>query len=447
MAKLIVGNSRTVEMVGELAELTPDERAAGGCVAQRMLWFARDGDVLVLPRLPRPEYLDYVTGLTEVDPASLALFAPPEGVLGADLLTPDRLADTRFRHQVREAVRGRAVDRVLAVFHDVPTVEFVDAVGLRSALPGWAFSTQDGNALVNSKAVFRAVAAGAGVPIAPGWVVSRPGEMATALAGMLASGESVIVKQEFQSGGMGNEVLSADGGVRLAGAPRLVVLPESEAVTGYVARRFDELTQGGRHRLVIERYLADCDTVYAEYLVGAGGEVLQGTGELLMEPVVVGEVVPAQALTGEAEDTLVAEGRKLCGAFRAMGYRGYLSTDAVLTPAGEVVFTETNGRLSGSTHLHAVVRSRLVPEPYRKRRVLLERGGWSVPSFASAVERLDETGLAFDPRTGTGVVLTGDLMPDSTVTPCVVAEDAEAARAVERRMTALFAASPSLTDR
>lgn len=447
MAKMIVGNSRTEEMVGELAELAPDEGAAGGCVAQRMLWFARDGDVLVLPRLPRPEYLGYVTGLTGVDPASLALFAPPDGILGADLLTPERLADVGFRDLVREALRSRVIDRVLAVFNDVSTVDFVDAVGLRSASPGWAFSAQGGNALVNSKAVFRAVAAGADVPIAPGRVVSRPGEIEAALTGILTSGQSVILKQEFQSGGMGNEVLSVSGGVRLAGAPRLVVLPEVAAVTEYVARRWAELTLGGRHRLVIERYLAGCDTVYAEYLVGEDGEELQGTGELLMEPVVVGEIIPAQALTDEAADTLVAAGRKLCGAFRAMGYRGYLSTDAVLTPAGEVVFTETNGRLSGSTHLHAVVRSRLVPEPYRGRRVLLERGGWSVPSFTSAVERLDEAGLGFDPRTGTGVVLTSDLMPDCTVTPCVVAEDAESARTVERRVTALFTASPSLTDR
>jgi hypothetical protein len=439
MTALIVGNSRTEEMVGELAELSPDDRAAGGCVAQRMLWFSGPGDVLVLPRLPRAEYLAYVTGLTGVDPASLTLFAPPEGVLGADLLTPDRLVGADFRDRVRGALHGRLVDRVLAVFNDVSLVEFVDAVGLRSVMPGFPFSVQGGDALVNSKAVFRAVAAGAGVAIAPGRVVTRPGEAESVLVGLLMSGQSAMVKQEFQSGGMGNEILSPAGGVRQAGAHRLVVVPDAPAVARYVDRRWAELTVGGRHRLVIERYLPGCDTVYAEFLIGEDGEQLLGTGELLMEPVVVGEMVPAQAPAGAAMDRLVAAGRSLCRSFRAMGYRGYLSTDAVLTPDGEVVFTETNGRLSGSTHLHTVIGPRLAP---RAPRVLLERSGWAVPSFTAALERLAGVGLAFDPAAGTGVVLTSDLMPDSTLTRCVVAEDAESARAIDQRVTDLFTLLP-----
>src|SRR4051794_31442497 len=99
MPSLIVGNSRTEEMVGALAALTPAARQAGGCSALRLLWFAEAGDVLVLPYQPSAEYLSYVTGVTGVDPASLALLTPPPGELGTDLLTPDRLADSGFREQ------------------------------------------------------------------------------------------------------------------------------------------------------------------------------------------------------------------------------------------------------------------------------------------------------------------------------------------------------------
>jgi hypothetical protein len=441
---LVIGNSRTEEMVGDLAALTSEELRAGGCAAQRSLWFAGDGDVVVLPWLPRAEYLAYVTGLTGTDPDSLAIVAPPPGTLGVDLLTPDRTSDPDFRAQLRAALRGRDVDHVLAVYKDPPTVELACAVGLGPAVPGHLFSAQDGDALVNSKAVFRAVAAAAGVPIPPGVVTAQPGRAEVAIADLLAEGDSVIVKQEFQSGGFGNEILSPAAGMRVAGAPTMVVLPDGPSVSGYLARRWEWLTAGGRHRLVVERYLPGCDTVYAEYVVGDRGEELLGTGELLMEPVAVGEVVPAQALTDAGRATLVDAGRRLCRAYGAIGYRGFLSTDAVLTPAGEIVFTETNGRLSGSTHLHTVVRARLVAEEHRERRVLLERRGWAVPSFSAALERLTGAGLGYDQHTSTGVVLTGDRTPDGTLTYCVVAEDLATARATADRLTALFTVAESL---
>ncbi len=157
-----------------------------------------------------------------------------------------------------------------------------------------------------------------------------------------------------------------------------------------------------------------------------------------MEPVAVGEIVPAQALTPAGRAVLVESGLRLCGSLHAMGYRGYLSADAVLTPAGEIVFTETNGRISGSTHLHISIGARVLDAAHRGRRVLLQRGGWAVPSFATAVERLKDADLAFDREAGLGVVLVSDLMPDGTLAYCVVAEDLESAQTLNRQLIRLF---------
>jgi hypothetical protein len=434
---LILGNSRTEEMVGELAALTRFERQVGGVAALRLLWFARSGDVLVLPYPLRHEYLAYVTGLTGTDPGSLAVLVPPPGALGPDLLTPDRTADPGFREQVRAVVQARGVDRVLAVYKDVSIAQFADAVGL--AVPGHAFSAQGGDAIVNSKAVFRAMAAGAGVPIAQGLATIRKIEAQGAITELLAAGHSVIVKQEFQSGGFGNEILSPVAGVRVAGAPREVVLPDAAAVADYLAQHWPRLTVSGRRPLIIEHYLSGCDTVYAEYLIADDGPVLSGTGQLLMEPVAAGEIVPAQALTPASRAFLVESGLRLCRSLHGIGYRGYLSADAVLTPAGEIVFTETNGRISGSTHLHTSIGARVLGAAHRGRRVLLQRRGWAVPSLAAAAERLREAGLAFDRETGSGVVLVSDLMPDDTLGYCVVAEDREMAVMLNRELTGLFA--------
>lgn len=446
MPALVLGNSRTEEMVGELAALTGLERQLGGCAALRSLWFTQSGDVVVLPYPPRDEYLTYVTDLTHTDPGSLTVLVPPPGVLGADLLTPDRTADPGFRKQAQAAVRERGVDRVLAVYKDVPIAQFAVAVGL--ALPGHAFAAQGGDAIVNSKAAFRALAAGAGVPIAQGLATTRKIEAQAAITELLAAGHSVMVKQEYQSGGFGNEILSPVAGVRLAGAPAAVVLPDSAAVADYLEQRWEGLTVGGSLKLIIEQYLPDCATVYAEYLICDEGPELSGTGEILMEPVAIGEIVPAQALTPASRTFLVESGLRLCRSLHAMGYRGYLSADAVLTPAGDIVFTETNGRISGSTHLHISIGARVLDAAHRGRRVLLQLSGWAVPSFAAAVERLRDADLAFDRETGVGVVLVSDLMPDGTLSYCVVAENLESARALDRRLTGLFdlAAQGSTVD-
>src|SRR3954469_25602523 len=102
--KLIIANTRTEEMNGDLSRLSGAERTGGAWGAQAMLWFATDGDVVVLPWLPPPALLAYVTGLTRTDPRSLTLLAPSPGDLGEDLLTPDRMADAELRAELRKAL-------------------------------------------------------------------------------------------------------------------------------------------------------------------------------------------------------------------------------------------------------------------------------------------------------------------------------------------------------
>jgi hypothetical protein len=438
MSKLIITNSRTEEMVGDLALLTPEERLAGGWGAQRMFWFAADGDVLVLPWIAEDEYVDYVLGLTGTDRSTLTLLVPPPGYLGPELLTPDRLADEQFREELREVLAGRDIDKMLTAYDDTFVVELAKAMGVEHALPGFAFSEQGGDALVNSKAAFRAVAAGIGVAIAPGIIASTPDQAEGTIARILGRGDNVIVKKEFAGGGFGNEILAAAEGVRPTGARNVVVLPDVDAIKLYVAERWSWLTGERDDRLVIEQYFADAVTVYAEFVVTDEGCDLLGTGEIVMEPVAIGEIVPPQSITPDAHDELVVMGRRICEAFRGVGYRGNISADAIRTQDGDIVFSETNGRLTGSTHLHAVLRDRMTHPRHRGDRVMVERAAWTVPSFASAVEQLAANGLAFDKETATGVVLTANYVPvNSMVMYCVVSEDFESAKGIVEAIAAL----------
>jgi hypothetical protein len=451
MTTILVGNNRTEEMLGDLSVLDAVERRLAGCGAQAIAWWARDGDILVLPWAPAADFLDYLTGHTGANPRAVHIVVPPPGYAGGDLLTADRLADERLHRDLRAALAGRTVDRILPVFPDAAVVAMATALGAEAALPGAGFTGQGGSVMVNSKALFRAVAAGVGVPIAPGRIVANPREAEQVISELLDGGP-VMLKHELHLGGGGNEVLSRVDGVAPSGARRVVVLPDRAGVREYVASRWDWLSHGGRNRLVVERFFAGSTPVYAEFHITEDGVELSGTGEMLMEPVVVGEIVPAtgrppataaEPATGLPPATaaeLVDLGAKLCRAFGAIGYRGTLSADAVVTPAGQVLFTEANGRLTGSSHLHEIIGPLLAgPE----RRVLLERYDLLVPSFRDAVTRLADSGLAYDPATRLGVVLINDYGPvGGSVAYCVVAEDMAAALDRVERLIALFTDVP-----
>ncbi|MEU8926940.1 peptide ligase PGM1-related protein [Kitasatospora sp. NPDC048545] len=441
MTTLCIANNRTEEMVGDLTGMTPLEQRFAGCGAQRMLWWAEDGDVLVLPWGPDPEYLAYVTGLTGVRADSLTFVIPPAGAEGDQMLTTDRLADPGFRAELRRVLEGRTVEEVLAISPNGAVAELADALGVAHAMPGQPFAAQGGNALVNSKAGFRAVAAGTGVPIPPGRVAGSPAEVEAAVEDLLAQGHSVMVKVEFQAGGFGNEVLTRDERVdTAAGAERVVPLPDRAAVAAYVAGRWAWLTGGRGQRVVVERYFTDSVALYAQFVIDDTAVVLAGCGEMVMQPVVVGEITPPVTPDAEAVAEMVAQGAKLCEALRVIGYRGTVSADAVLTPKGEIRFHETNGRLTGSSHLHDAYFGRLLRAEHRDSRYILELAGLKVPSFARAVAAIGEAGLAFDPETGTGVLYSCDFAPaDGSVMYCTVAETPEAARALEAALLALFA--------
>ncbi|MFJ6618074.1 peptide ligase PGM1-related protein [Kitasatospora sp. NPDC091335] len=440
MTTLCIANNRTEEMVGDLTGMTPPEQLAAGCGAQRMLWWAEDGDVLVLPWRPDPAYLAYVTGLTGVRADSLAFVVPPPGAQGDQVLTTDRLADPGFLAELRRVLDGRTVDEVLAISPNGAVAELAAALGVAHAMPGRPFAAQGGNALVNSKAGFRALAAGAGVPIPPGRVAGSPPEVEAAIEHLLAQGHSVMVKVEYQAGGLGNEILARDERVEAVGAERVVPLADRAAVAAYVAGRWTWLTGGRCQRVVVERYFGDSVPLYAQFAVDDTAVVLSGCGEMVMRPVVVGEITPPVTPDAGALAELVDQGARLCEVLRVIGYRGTVSADAVLTPKGEIYFHETNGRLTGSSHLLDVYLGRLLREEHRGSRYLLELEGLRVPSFAQGVAAIGEAGLAFDPATGTGVLFSSDYGPvDGSVMYCVVAGSPEAVRALESALLALFA--------
>ncbi|MFJ9821060.1 peptide ligase PGM1-related protein [Streptomyces sp. NPDC101151] len=113
--------------------------------------------------------------------------------------------------------------------------------------------------------------------------------------------------------------------------------------------------------------------------------------------------------------------------------------DAYLTPDRDIFFCETNGRITGATHILDVFRTRLLSAELRERRVFFEHFHLPVPSFEQATDQLQESGLAYEPETGTGVILVADLVEEgATVIYCVVAPDLNGAEKMQEQLHHLF---------
>lgn len=438
-ARLIVGNTNNEHLVSDLEAFPPGRRAVAGNLSARLLWMLRPGDVLVLPQAQDERFVRYVLGELGVDRDSVTLLVPPPGVVGHDLLTGDRLSGEAFRRTVREAVAASGAELLIPYVFDPSIAALADHLGMEKAPEGAAFLEAGGADLLNSKAVFRAVAAGIGVPLAEG-VATRERARAREFAGrLLARGDAVILKQDFHIGGFGNEILAPGPCVRQIGASALTVLADDASVGRYFEDDWDRWTNGGRHPAVLEHYLPDSVAVGAEIAVTSGDVRVLNAGEMRMAPAFDGIVAPGTPGTEAARATFNEAALALSRAVRAIGYRGLINIDGVVAPDGRTLLTEFNGRLGGSTHLHCLAEHLLGPD-YAAHRVLITRNTWRVPSLDEALRRTRSAGIAFDHADGTGVLLICDHTRQfGTVEYCVAARDLETALGIEKTLAALFA--------
>src|ERR1700744_1932747 len=333
--------------------------------SQRLLWFAADGDALVLPGLPGDDFLRHVCALTAVDPASLSFHVPPPGRYAGKVIDPYSLLDDSFAADLENALgkSPTAVEEILSFWPSPVLPLLAERLGLRHLVPGADFMAQNGGELANSKATFRALAAGAGVPMVPGAVCHSSYEAEHALQGLLGNTGAVLVKQAHNGAGAGNELVIQDDSLRTDHAEAKFLhqlAPGPEGIRAYLNERWDWASQGRRYAVVIEEFRPDSRTVYIEFLADDTGVRLSGSGTIVFEkrrP--VRESVPLRGVPGPARAELECAALRLAAVYQAIGYRGYMSTDAVMDQSGRFFFTEMNARVTGSLHIYGPIAGRV----------------------------------------------------------------------------------------
>jgi biotin carboxylase len=364
---------------------------------------------------------------------------PPTGI---EALTAERLTNPAFLSDLVTAIAGRQIQEVFALWPSSSVANLALSLNAQRAMPGYGFVEQGGGALVNSKAIFRAIARGVDVPVPQGAVCVSRRAAERVIQELLEPGRPLIIKRDYLSSGRGNEILTAGEGVTPIGARRVVTAPTREAISAYLDERWEWLTDSARSWVVIERYFPGSRAVFAEFLLTDQGIELGGHGEMLSAPLAIGEIMPAPSLDPEILDRIIDGGRRLSQAVHALGYRGRLSADSIVTPTGDVFFSEYNGRITGSTHFYTIIGGKILGADFGAKRLILERlwpSGWSVPSFVVAYTKIQQAGLAFDTVSRTGVILANAHDWHNNGVPyCIVASDLHTALAYDAKLALHF---------
>lgn len=412
-------------LIGNHIDPAIRERGDMRAWTQRIVWFAREGDLIVLSDMPDERFLRYATSLTGVNPDMLRILVAPAGPHARRLLDPDTLTEAEFLRTVRtvlDEVGRNQVEDIFALWPSAHVSRFAAALGIEHRFPGAGFCAQDGGEVANNKATFRALAAGSGVPIPEGRVCrSRTGAV-TATEDLLTRSGAVVVKQAHNGAGVGNQLVSRDPSLASdhVGARHIHQLDNGDphAIEAYWSQRWDWASAQNRFPVVVEEFTPHTVSVYSEHYAAddAARPTEMGTlhyvGRRLSH-----QVVPLRGVKESTRGQLLQGGARLAETYRTVGYRGHLSADAVVTTDGRVVFTEVNAQVSGSLHIYQVIAHHIVDVTAAPERFVVEYHvppTWAVADFDTFLTVVDDLGCAYDPATRTGVIVSMPAVPLET---------------------------------
>jgi hypothetical protein len=162
--------------------------------------------------------------------------------------------------------------------------------------------------------------------------------------------------------------------------------------------------------VVIERFQPGSRTVYAEFRATDSDVSFSATGSLgFAAGRLVEETIPLRGIRDDVVARLVHHGGRLAQLYQTFGYRGCLSADAVVDEDGNLAFTEMNARVGASLHVYERIAHQMVDvwrEPLRSVVQYVTGIQWKIPSLSAFLAAVDDLGLAYDPATRKGVIVT-----------------------------------------
>lgn len=382
--------------------------------SHRALWLAEPGDVVVLPDEPDPEFVQHVARARSVDVDTYQIVSAPGGARDRQVVDSNALLGGVFGAELAALLSGRSW-RVELLWPSAQILRFVRRLDADLVYPGAEFFSQGGGNFVNSKAVFRCVAAGLGVRILEGGVAFDPSESVQLSSELLVKFDCVVVKKSHAGAGAGNRLLAFEEKDRSGVGIRTAWVLDSnspEALEKFWASTWEWASYGNRYPVVVERFAAVDSSVYVEFEFEEWGAEVSGYGTLeYAQSIIQAEFVDKWpvGLSPLVSARILAESVKLAGAFWGMGYRGTGCFDAVVEN-GEIFFTEFNARSTSGTHLHRSIKSLGANARVVQHLTPLDTPYHTTDAILRVLRELD---LEFNEVKGNGIVLCMPASPDS----------------------------------
>lgn len=411
MSKLIIANDID-------SELWLRAGGEGRAWAARALWYASRGDTVILPELPAPEYVGHVLRSLGLANSGIRFLEAPAGRQGSSMIDPAALFyDDWLRHAIDKS--STSIDDVLLLFPSAALNARWMESDIEPHPPAMNFFSQAGGHLANSKATFRAFAAGLSMSIPRGTVARDASEGAACVIRLAEAGVGrFVLKRAHAGAGAGNIALelSTESDYGHAGIRRSETAEDAslQSVMRLLEEEWDWLSRSNKDPVIIEEYIEDHASLCIEYSLTDVGVRAVGTSTLIYDNgSICAEVFDSLPswLPEFTKRDFFAESLDLASRYYHAGYRGSLSIDALASSNG-IFFTEANARTATGGHVHASMKTISSGAPTVQ---------YSVPtsvahiSAAGLFALLDSHKLEFNPDAGTGIRITMPPSPLSTI--------------------------------
>lgn len=406
--QIVVANVDNENMMADPSGLTPEFCSGSALIAQRMLWFAEPGDIVLLPSPPSAPMMRYLAGWKHCDAEDIRTLSPEPGNHGPLPLGAQNLLDPRFIRQVRALMGSRENWIVAPYLCDRSIVALSQELDLPDSALLTPFAQEGGCEMLNDKRAFRGLAAGRGIPLAAGEIIASRDELERAVMRLIGKTNAVIIKQDRHSGAEGNLILSRQRNVCAEGALEVVFAAEDASIRKATAGIWERLAYHERAALIVEAYYPSSISLYAEFGVDPRRRAVEllNWGEQRMEPVFTGFVIPP-TLPAFQGARFVSGATELARVACDLGMAGRLSVDGIITPEGELIFNEINGRIGGCSQVHHIAELLLGPG-YGDNTVIATHHKVPAPLIDEVIDIAKEQGLHFDHAERRGIVVMAE---------------------------------------
>ncbi|MER8524156.1 hypothetical protein NKH56_33455 [Mesorhizobium sp. M1076] len=407
MTAVVLGNVGSDAMNPSFHFLSDRYLQTNAAAAKRMIWHAKNDDIVVTPTPVTGPFLDYVNSLKGgSNIVSLTASSTPtkrplpiskkDLEAGSILFESIRLLDSGLVSCLEPYIADEVSICMARLLGDVPI----------------AFSNQNVRAnpeatrRFNDKAQFREFARNLGVPIASGSVCVSSQEVVDAVCRALSVSDKVILKMARHSGGDGNFVISKSTERSFQGATRAMCIREVDANS--IRARVQEigLIATEKEPVVVEVYSENEFSLGVHFDIGRDGVEIVGVASILFNPG-YGGAYWGKSLVDELPKDVLAWCKNLGNYAHETGYFGPFSVDIVKAKDVGFFACEVNGRHGGFSSVRAVSNSLgLELDIKNGNRVVVSRN--SIPiaiRFRGLVDLLEKRQLHYNSSVKRGAVV------------------------------------------